>query len=80
MRDGLRLGPVETYAKQETEREIAVRLAALEAFDPSKKRPTPNANIRNRVDFMEWETYRDIGVQPFHQQKSLGFVPFYWEE
>jgi len=50
---GLRLGPVETYAKQETEREIAARLAALEALDPSQKRPTPKRNILSRVDYID---------------------------
>ena len=50
---GLCLGPAETYAKQETEREIAVRLAALEALDPSQKRPTPKPNILNRVDYID---------------------------
>jgi hypothetical protein len=78
MRDNHRLGPAETYAKQETARETVARLSALEALDPSQKRPTPKANIHNRVDFMEWDTYHDIGVQPFHQQKSLGFVHLYW--
>jgi hypothetical protein len=50
---GLRLGPAETYAKQETEREIAARLAALEALDPLQTRPTPKPNILNRVSFIE---------------------------
>jgi hypothetical protein len=71
-------GSAAALAQREVDQEVAARLVALEALDPSQKRPTPNANIRNRVDFMEWETYHDIGVRPFHQQKSLGFVHFYW--
>ena len=47
------LGEAETYAKQETEREIAARLAVLETLDPSQKRPTPKPNILNRVDYID---------------------------
>ena len=47
------LGPSETHAKQETEREIAARLAALEAIDPSQKRPTPKRSILNKVDYID---------------------------
>ena len=47
------LGKAETYAKQETEREIAARLAAMEALDPSQKRPTPKPNILNNVAFID---------------------------
>jgi len=43
------LGFAETYAKQETERDIAVRLAALEAMDPSQKRPTPKSRTLNKA-------------------------------
>ena len=50
---GVRLGPAETHAKQETEREIAARLAALEALDPSQTRPTPKASILNPVAFVK---------------------------
>lgn len=47
------LGKAETYAKQETEREVAARLALLEALDPSQKRPTPKPNILNNVAFID---------------------------
>jgi len=50
---GLSLGEAETYAKRETEREIAARLAALEALDPSQKRPTPKPNPLNSVAFID---------------------------
>lgn len=43
------LGFAETYAKQETEREIAARLAVLEALDPSQKRPTPKSRTLNKA-------------------------------
>jgi len=47
------LGEAETYAKRETEREIAARLAALEALDPSQKRPTPKPNPLSSVAFID---------------------------
>jgi hypothetical protein len=50
---GQYLGPAETHAKQETEREIAARLAVLELLDPSQRRPTPKPNILNRVAFFD---------------------------
>lgn len=43
------LGAVETYARQETEREIAARLAAFEALDPSQKRPMPKSRALNKA-------------------------------
>ena len=43
------LGTAETYAKQETEREIAARLAAFEALDPSQQRPTPKSRTLNKA-------------------------------
>jgi len=46
-------GEAETHAKQETEREVAARLAALEALDPSQKRPTPRPSILNKVDYID---------------------------
>jgi hypothetical protein len=50
---GMYLGPAETHAKQETEREIAARLATLELLDASQERPTPKPNILNRVAFID---------------------------
>lgn len=50
---GLYLGPAETHAKQETEREIAARLAVLELLDPSQQRPTPKPNRLNHVAFTD---------------------------
>jgi len=47
--EGVSLGFAETYAKQETERDIAVRLAALEALDPSQERPTPKSHTLNKA-------------------------------
>ena len=47
------LGPSETHAAQETKREIAARLAALEAIDPSQRRPTPRRSILNKVDYID---------------------------
>jgi hypothetical protein len=67
-------GSASALAMREVDQEIVARLAALEALDPSQKRPTPRPNILNRVDFMDWETHHDIGAQPFHVQRTLGFV------
>ena len=47
------LGPAETYAAQETKREVAARLAALEALDPSQKRPVPKRSILGNVDYID---------------------------
>lgn len=47
------IGHIETLVKRETEQAIAARLAALELLDPSQKRPTPRANILNRVDYID---------------------------
>ena len=47
------IGPSETHAAQETKREIAARLAALEAIDPSQRRPTPRRSILNKVDYID---------------------------
>jgi len=47
------LGHAETHARQETEREVAARLAVLELLDPSQRRPTPKRNILNHVAFID---------------------------
>ncbi len=67
-------GAAAALAMREVDQEIAARLAALELFDPSQKRPTPRPNPVHRGDFMDWEGYHDLGVQPFHAQRTLGFV------
>jgi hypothetical protein len=46
-------GEAETYAKQETEREVAARLAALEALDPSQKRPAAKPSPLSSVAFID---------------------------
>jgi hypothetical protein len=46
-------GEAETYAKQETDRDVAARLVALEALDPSQKRPTPKPSPLNSVAFID---------------------------
>jgi hypothetical protein len=45
-------GPAETHARSEVADEVAARLAALEAADPSQARPMPRRNVSGRVDFM----------------------------
>lgn len=46
-------GQAEIEAIHEIDREVAARLAALEALDPSQKRPTPRLNRLGRVDYIE---------------------------
>ena len=45
-------GPAETHARSEVADEMAARLAALEAADPSQARPAPRRNIIGRVAFL----------------------------
>lgn len=44
-------GQNELDALREVDKEVAARLAALEALDPSQKRPTPRPNRVNYVEF-----------------------------
>jgi len=46
-------GQAEIEAMHEIDQEVAARLAALEALDPSQKRPTPRPNRLGRVDYIE---------------------------
>ncbi len=46
-------GRDETHAKHETAEAVAVRLALLEAADPSQRRPVPKHNPNNNVDWIE---------------------------
>ena len=48
----------------EDELEIRKRLAALEATDPSQKRPEKVPCIWDVVDFMVWDTFSDLGLKP----------------
>lgn len=40
------------------------RLATLETADPSQQRPKKKPCIWDRVDFMEWKTWEDLGLDP----------------
>ncbi len=44
-------GQNELEALHEVDKEVAARLAGLEALDPSQKRPTPRPNRVNYVEF-----------------------------
>jgi len=48
----------------EEEQEVRKRLARLEAADPSQKRPPKVPCIWDVVDFMVWDTWRDLGLLP----------------
>lgn len=42
----------------------AQRLARFEALEPSQRRPAKKPSIWDRVNFMEWETWEDLGLDP----------------
>ena len=49
---------------REIDTDIASRLAALEAADPSQQRPKKRRSALERVDFMEWQTWQELGLSP----------------
>ena len=49
---------------EEDKLEVQQRLDALEAADPSQQRPTKKPCVWDHVDFMEWETWQDLGLSP----------------
>ena len=51
-------------ALAEVDRAVACRLAALEAADSPQERPKKTPCIWDRVCFMEWETWEDLGLDP----------------
>jgi hypothetical protein len=59
-----RLPPKELAARWRYEDTPAKRLVALEAADPSQRRPKKVPCIWDVVDFMVWETHRDLGLKP----------------
>ena len=52
----------------ETER----RLAALEAGDPRQERPKKVPCVWDHVDFMEWDTWQDLGLSPPAGEERFG--------
>ena len=63
-RSNVPLSPEELVAKTGYENTPAQRLAAFDAADPSRQRPKKVPCIWDRVAFMEWETWRDLGLSP----------------
>jgi len=63
------LSPEELLAKTGREKTPPQRLAILEADDP---RPIKKPCIWDRVDFMEWETWRDLGLSPPAGEERFG--------
>jgi len=45
-------------------------------LDSSQERPTARPGNHHSGDFMAWETYHDLGVQPFRRLKAIGFAPY----
>jgi hypothetical protein len=50
----------------------AQRLAALDAACPSQQRPMKKPCIWDRVDFMEWATWRSLGLRPPADEERFG--------
>jgi hypothetical protein len=63
-RSDIPLSPEELVAKTGYEKTPDQRLAALEAADPSQRRPKKVPGIWDVVDFMVWETHKDLGITP----------------
>jgi hypothetical protein len=63
-RTDLPLPPEELLARTGHESTPAQRLAAFDAADPSRQRPKKVPCIWDRVDFMEWDTWQDLGLPP----------------
>jgi len=63
------LSPEELLAKTGREKTPAERLVTMEANDP---RPIKMPCIWDRVDFMEWETWRDLGLSPPAGEERFG--------
>ena len=67
-RSDLPLPPEELLARTGRESTPDQRLAALEVADPSQKRPQKVPCIWDVVDFMAWDTWRDLGVWPMQKR------------
>ena len=59
----LPLDELAAYTRR-TENERTGRVAALEAADPRHVRPQKVPSVWDCVNFMEWETHRDLGLEP----------------
>jgi hypothetical protein len=58
------LSPEELVAKTGYEKTPAQRLAALDAANPSQLRPKKVPSVWDHVDFMECDTWEDLGLDP----------------
>jgi hypothetical protein len=67
------LPPEELVDPVAVNQEFIRQLAKVEA-DPSQKRPTKKPSVRDRIHFMDHDTYADLGVQPITLQLQ------HWQE
>ncbi len=66
------LSPEELVAKTGRETTTAQRLAAFDAANPSQQRPTKKPCVWDRVDFMDWDTWRTLGLSPPAGEERFG--------
>jgi len=66
------LPPEELLARTGREPTPPERLAAFEAADASQQRPKKVPCVWDRVCFMEWETWRDLGLSPPAGEERFG--------
>jgi len=75
--------PEEMAERQQHEAELVIRrayestrpvqrLAALDAANPSQRRPAKKPCVWDRVDFMEWDTWRTLGLRPPAGEERFG--------
>jgi len=64
--------PEELLAKTGRERTPAKRMVAFDVTDPPQQRPTKRPCVWDQVDFMEWETWRDLGLSPPAGEERFG--------
>ncbi len=77
IRIGERVTPEELAVRLDYENRMPARhRAALEAADPSQRRPKKVPSIWDVVDFMAWDSYAVLGLQPLQPRRNLGFVPY----
>jgi hypothetical protein len=71
-RSDIPLSPEELAAKTGYEKTPDQRQVALDAANPSQQRPKKVPCVWDRVDFMEWETWRDLGLSPPAGEERFG--------
>lgn len=71
-RSDVPLSPEELVVKTGYKKTPPPCLAILDAADSSQQRPTKKPCVWDHVDFMEWETWRDLGLSPPAGEERFG--------